>query len=123
MLVHWGITTWTRSRYSHCELFIDGICYSASDRDGGVRGKIIDLDSGKWDVYDIDGDAEYAKQWFLDRINKHRYDYAGVLRFVFPWIKIDPNKWFCSEACAEALKLHRPETYSPEDLFKTIVRK
>ena len=33
-LIRW----WTRSPYSHCELVINGTCYSSSIRDGGVRG-------------------------------------------------------------------------------------
>ena len=47
-------------RHSHCELVIGGKCYSASDRDGGVRGKAIDLDSGHWDVFEIDGNEARA---------------------------------------------------------------
>ena len=42
-VAHWAVCVATRSPYSHCELVIDGVCWSASARDGGVRGKVIDL--------------------------------------------------------------------------------
>ena len=38
-LIRW----WTRSQYSHCELVIDGTCYSSSERDRGVRSKVMAL--------------------------------------------------------------------------------
>ena len=41
------------TKYSHSEIYIDGICYSSSVRDGGVRSKVIDLNSGKWDIVDL----------------------------------------------------------------------
>ncbi|ECC9518819.1 hypothetical protein DSR59_24205, partial [Salmonella enterica subsp. enterica] len=44
----------TRGIYSHCELAVahggnEYLCYSASFRDRGVRGKIIPLPDDKWD--------------------------------------------------------------------------
>jgi len=44
------ICWWTGSPYSHCELVINGTCYSSSIRDGGVRGKTMALPSDKWDA-------------------------------------------------------------------------
>jgi hypothetical protein len=53
-IAHWAVCLFTGSPYSHCELVINGVCRSASARDGGVRGKVIDLHSGKWDVVELD---------------------------------------------------------------------
>lgn len=93
----------TLSRYSHCELVIQGVCYSASARDGGVRAKQIDLRSGHWDVLPVLGaDADAALAWF----EAHRgqpYDWVGVLRFALPFLPQRQGKWFCSEAVAAAL--------------------
>lgn len=44
-----------RVAYSHCELVIDGVCYSSSPRDNGVRSKAIDLHSGSWDLIEVSG--------------------------------------------------------------------
>lgn len=112
---------WTKSRYSHCELVIDGLCYSSSKRDGGVRAKQINLDSGHWHVFDVKGDAEAAKQWFREHFGA-RYDVAGLFGFVLPWRTHNPDRWFCSEACAAALKIPEPWQLSPGDLFNHLGR-
>ena len=64
---HYAIRLWTWSRWSHAELVIDGVCWSASARDGGVRQKQIDLTSGRWDVFELDlSEEEVARAlaWF-----------------------------------------------------------
>lgn len=94
-LSHWAVSMWTRSQYSHCELVFDGLappnsyCASASARSGAVRFTRINLDSGRWDVYELKGfDEVYAR------------------------------RWFCSEAVAAALGLPRPHKWTPADLHK-----
>ena len=115
-LAHWLVCKVTRSKYSHCELVIDGVCYSSSWRDGGVRGTLIDLSSGRWDVLDVRGDELAAKDWFIRHWHAP-YDYAGLLGFVLPWRTQNEQRWFCSEACAAALGLHNPERISPQWLY------
>ena len=107
----------TLSRYSHCELVIQGVCYSASARDGGVRGKVIDLASGHWDVVDVPGDEAAALAWFRQHEGE-RYDWMGVLRFVAPFLRQRPGKWFCSEAVAEALGVADSAGVTPGDLWE-----
>jgi hypothetical protein len=112
-LAHRVICWVTGSPYSHVELVIDGACCSASPRDGGVRGKRIDLASGKWDVINVPGHSEArAWDWFC-RHNGHAYDYAGVLRFVLPLLPSRRNQWFCSEAVAAALGLPTADLWTP----------
>lgn len=110
----------TRSPYSHCELVINGVCWSSSMRDGGVRGKTIDLDHAKWDQIDLgpDGDKK-ALHWFLSH-EREGYDYMGVLRFLIHSVHASPRRWFCSEACAAALGISRPEMYTPGDLAQML---
>ena len=107
----------TLSRYSHCELVIQGVCYSASARDGGVRGKVIDLASGHWDVVDVPGDEAVALAWFHAHMGE-AYDWMGVLRFALPFLRQRPRKWFCSEAVAEALGVAGSAGVSPGDLWE-----
>ena len=102
-------------QHSHCELVIEGRCYSASDRDGGVRGKTIDLDSGHWDVFDIDGDEDRALAWFRDH-DGDNYDWIGIARFVLPFLPHRRGHWFCSEACGTALGLSAAFRLTPHDL-------
>lgn len=107
----------TLSRYSHCELVIQGVCYSASARDGGVRGKVIDLDSGHWDVVDVPGDEAAALAWFRQHQGE-RYDWMGVLRFALPFLRQRPGKWFCSEAVAAMLGMGDGDGVTPGDLWE-----
>lgn len=68
-LIQW----WTGSIYSHCELVVDGACYSSSAMDGGVRCKRIDLDPEKWDVVDLPwAEAEQVTSYFT-ATDHHRY--------------------------------------------------
>jgi hypothetical protein len=121
-LVHYGICLATLSRYSHCELVINGLCYSSSGRDHGVRKKYIpDLySSGHWDVFDIAYDEDYAlKVYEYNKLGK--YDYFGVARYIFPFIPNIRNKWYCSELVAVMLGL--PKEQTPQDLFNTLIVK
>ena len=118
-VAHWGVCLFTASQYSHCELVVHGTCLSSSTRDGGVRAKQIDLNSGKWLVIDLpDDDGEESAQawaWFADHAGQ-AYDWAGIARFLLPFLPHKADQWFCSEACAAALGLPAPESWTPEQL-------
>lgn len=107
------------TKYSHSEIYIDGICYSSSVRDGGVRSKVIDLNSGKWDIVDLSSfiDTAYALEVFKTKEGK-RYDWFGALGFGLPFLKQDPNKEFCFEACASMLSLPSPDKWTPTRFIK-----
>ena len=110
------IRWWTGSPYSHCELIINGTCYSSSVRDGGVRGKTMALPSDKWDIIDLPwADAGAAQEWF----NRHageRYGWHDLLLCQLLGMRRDARGAFCSEACAAALGLPDPTGYSPASL-------
>lgn len=101
-LAHRLICLFTGSKYSHVELIINGTACSASARDGGVRVKQIDLTSGKWDVIEIGGDEAAAWDWFATHAGQG-YDWAGVARFIVPFLPHKRDQWFCSEAVAASL--------------------
>lgn len=117
LLVCW----WTKSVYSHCELVIAGTCYSSSNRDGGVRAKVIDLTSGRWDFYELDGDEKAVLAWF-GKHNGDRYDWLGVARFVLPFLPQFKRRWFCSEACAASMLWVDPDRVRPGE-FARVGRK
>jgi hypothetical protein len=118
-LFDWLVRLVTRSPYSHCEIVIDGVCWSSSIRDGGVRAKRIDLDSGHWHVIPLHTDPARALAWFKSHMGQG-YDWLGVLRFIVPFIPQRAGRWFCSEACAAALGLPCPSHYSPGGLAALI---
>ena len=130
---HEATCLWTFSEYSHCELVFDkvnskghSLCASSSSRDNGVRFKYIDLNSGKWDVYELDVTPEqitYAYQWFI--INQGKlYDHLGLVWFVLPINQFnDPQKFVCSEALAAALQFNKPHKYHPQKVLDRCKKK
>lgn len=117
---HYAIRLWNLDKWSHAELVIDGVCWSSSARDGGIRDKVIDLNSGRWDLVDFpvtQAEREAAHAFF--RANKGRkYDWAGILRFVFPFLPHSKSRRFCFEALGDALGLAGTYKLTAKDLFR-----
>lgn len=126
-LCDWLIRTLTKSLYSHCELAVrlseknetgavQYACYSSSIRDGGVRTKPMPLPADKWDLIPVLQSNAYTdtlKHYAATR--GQRYDWLGAGGVITHW-RDDQHKWFCSEWCAAALGLAKPEHYSPAAL-------
>ena len=112
-----GIQWWTDSIYSHCELVVDGMCYSSSAMDKGVRRKAITLDPAKWDVIDLPGaDAARVLRHF-QATRKHNYGWASLFSSQLFNLNRELGKSpFCSQWCAAALGLPNPASYSPRTL-------
>lgn len=111
------IRGWTGSRYSHCELLVDGWCYSSSLMDGGVRRKRIELDPAKWDLLALPWADAAAILRYFQLTDGHRYGWLTLFASqVFNGNWRDDDAQFCSEWCAAALGLPNPPTYSPGTL-------
>jgi len=118
-----GIAAISGGPYSHCELVFDkgmeqtpfnqlgvlvvkhdpggSLCFSSGEGDGGTRFKLIDLEDGKWDLFDMpDLNPRVAMNWCIEH-QFLKYDWAGLRGFVFPWSHPDPDDLFCSEAVVE----------------------
>lgn len=117
---HYAVCIWTRSKWGHAELVIDGVAYSSSARDGGVRGKTIDFSTGRWDLVDLPLTAEetaYARMWFHQHAD-WKYDYWNIGRFVFPIINHERDRVVCFESVAAALRLPAAHKFDANDLFE-----
>ncbi len=115
-LVAW----WTQGPYSHCELVIDGVCWSSSFMDGGVRNKVIAFDADNWDLVPLaPSDAADALAWFAAR-NGQRYDVLGIIGFIWRALEQDQRKWFCSEAIAAALGIPDAWRFDPNTLHAAL---
>ena len=112
-LIRW----WTRSPYSHCELVVDGVAYSSSLMDKGVRSKVIDFKPEHWDMVEL---PESVRQQALDYFaatRGQRYSWLDLIRSqIFNRNANEDGAAFCSEWCASALGLPNPATYSPRTL-------
>lgn len=113
-LIRWR----TRSKFSHVEIvFSDGYSGGASADMGGVfliAGK--EYDPTIWEFVDIDGDELAARMWFVEHRGQ-QFDHRGILGFVWGLDKGDPDRWFCSEAVAAALRLRDPFRFDPAMLY------
>lgn len=112
-----AIQWWTNSEYSHSELVIRGGCYSSSALDGGVRGKVIPLDSDKWDIIDLPwANADNALTYFA-QTSHLKYGWAGiVVNQIFNSSREAGKSPFCSWWIASALGLPNAASYSPVSL-------
>lgn len=117
-LIRW----WTGSAYSHCELVVDGVAYSSSIRDGGVRAKAIEFDDAHWDVIAL-------PDCFAWKIEAH---YAATRGTPYGWRDLltsqvlntacdESGAAFCSEWCAAALGLPNPTIFSPRTLADLVL--
>lgn len=114
---------WTQGTFSHCELVFDnGISASSSFRDKGVRFKDIDytIHPERWVVIDLAylgiDTQEKAFDWFEERQNC-KYDVLGLAGFLLRFIPGQKNKYFCSEAIAEALGFKEAWRFCPNSLY------
>lgn len=111
------------TKYSHTEICIDGTCYSSSVRDKGVRSKVIDLNSGKWDLIDITSQVDKDKALEVFNANKgKKYDWLGALGFGLPFLIQDQNKEYCFEINAKMLGLDDPSKYTPSKFKKLFLQ-
>ena len=108
------------SVFSHVELEINGVCYSASNRDGGVRSKVIDTSNKqKWVSFDLKKDIDVNRcLLYFETVRCQRYDWLNI--FLTQIIKVNiqsSDKQICSEFVANCLRLENAHKYSPESLF------
>jgi len=114
------IRMWTRSKYSHVELVIGSTWYTSSPRTGGVRARYITPKPANWDYVEIEGDIPYITS-FYQHTKGAEYDWAGIIfSQILPFGRHIADKWTCSEWCASALGYAKPNSFSPEDLYRRV---
>lgn len=113
----------TRSRFSHVELvrhYGTDQCQSisASGRDGGVRIKEIDFDSGRWEILKLRNWVPEDAWARAEAKLGQPYDYRGILLSqAIPLRRHSEHKWFCSELIGEAVGFQMPQRYAPIDIW------
>lgn len=111
------------SKYSHVEIvFSNNVCASASPRDKGVRFKKIDLNNGKWDIYQVKPilNEDEIKKWFLSHLGD-RYDTFGAIGSGIGVPLYSLNKKFCSLCLATIFKLE-DINQNPESLRILLIK-
>lgn len=120
-VIDFAVRQITNSPYSHCEIAVrlpDNRfeCYTASLTDGGVRKKIMPLPSDKWDLIPIADPAIllHTEKLYTQTMGA-KYDFLGATGVVLHNAH-SKSRWFCSEWCAAAIGLQKPQQYSPHKL-------
>lgn len=112
----------TGSNMSHCEIVIDGVWYSASLRDRGVRRKHVDPKPGEWEYQTLPwADAFEVIKWF-DENEEVQYGIGDLLLQLFR-INADAPGEVCSTACAAALDFPRAYKYNPKTLWEVCLQR
>lgn len=96
------ISFFTRGEFSHVELvFSDGVSFSSSYRDNGVRFKTIDFGE-RWNIIDINKflhqKEETIRSWCEGQVGC-KYDILGAI-FQKTFYQ---DRWYCSEICSTVL--------------------
>lgn len=114
----------TRSKYSHCAIVAHCMEYSSSSRYGGVyaQRRYIPYDLKEWDLVPV-GIPSQDIVAFYNRTRDCKYDYLGAIGSVFTVFKQKGSRYFCSEWCAECLRLDKPHKYTPDSLYKRLNKK
>lgn len=119
------IRFWMRGPYAHVEAVLadygNGTYQCASSVPGvGVRIATLALPASDYDIVDGPGDAAKARAWFEARAGK-AYDYVGLFGFVVrPATGDSRNKFWCSEACLEAIGFPEPWRYDPNGMHDIV---
>lgn len=110
------IRWWTGSIYSHCELVVGEVCYSSSLMDGGVRGKVINLGSGNWDLIELPWASGSEVVDYFKKTDHQKYGLTSLVINQLFNRNVLGEAPFCSEWCAAAVGLPNPSPYSPATL-------
>ena len=123
------IAWWTKGPYSHVELvFSDGECFTSSNRDGGVRFKVIPP-SDNWDVVTLPMDFNEAEvKSYCNQFLGYKYDLLGCLGLAIGDPKLrDKKRWYCSEIVINVLNhftdLKFPGQLSPNRFYDQTIYK
>ena len=76
------------------------------------------LPSDKWDLIEISASPQEIASFYRLYAGK-KYDIAGVIGFLL-FCRGNPEKWFCSEFCAEFMQLRDAWRYSPGQLHALV---
>jgi hypothetical protein len=124
-VLDWLIMLWTMGQYSHVELvFSDGVSFSSSQWDGGVRFKKINYShKERWGFIELEI-AEEKEQELREKCEKlvgKKYDWLGIMFDQFiPLNTQDSDRWWCSEIVAHILDIE-PERVSPNRLYRRMM--
>jgi hypothetical protein len=116
-LVSW----WTHGEFFHWELLIvqnesgEWLTGSANPTKGVfLEWKTFD---DSWTIVDCPIGHPLHAQLVFEKFEGQKYDYLGLLGFVFRRGQHVDHRWFCSEIISMAIGLKNPWRYCPNTLY------
>ena len=114
---NWAIRKWTGRQESHCELVVDGLAYSSSIQDKGVRVKYIEWNPSHWKFIPIPWASKENVISHYNKTKSNKYGWWSLITSqVFNRNRDEGKSDFCSGWCAEALNIPNPNIYNPATL-------
>jgi len=106
----WAVSLWTNSKYFHTEILIDGKRITSHTKNGvSSKEELLRKDIEKYaNIIEIEVSEENFEKGiiFANKQIGKAYDWKGIFLTQFINIhKENPDKYFCTEICAEILKI------------------
>jgi len=129
-IVDKAIRWWTKSEFSHVEMVFGDEWCSTSPRTMKVGCRKVAAKPENWTFVQVvctPEQEEVLKNRFRSEYGK-KYDWLGIVLTQIVPLSVDaPNRWFCSEICAQALidagLLHTEldaNEYDPGELYSVV---
>ena len=131
-MIRWG----TLSNHSHCFIKYGGQVFHSTGA-GGCHLTTVGAVS-RYNIINNVIETDVSKKTYLALIKKHNgkpYSFLNLVGFCFAValrklgfpVRRNPLRdgtkaMFCSELCAELLKMSRPEIQAPEDVYRHITK-
>ena len=112
----------SRGNYNHVSIGINGYVYESNPTTGVTKRKIDNKYIDKVSFHhSFELDEEEVIYFLEEQIGK-KYDFIGVLSFIWIFLKPRQGYWFCSEMAMVALmkglnKIEYNEKQSPQDFY------
>lgn len=121
-ILDYVVNIFTLSSISHCAIITritdNYICGFSSFPSRGVDYFEESYDPKDWEFFNIPV-TRCELFTFYTYTQDCKYDYCGCINCIVKFHQ-HKNRYFCSEWCAELLKLDKPEKYTPRKLYEVI---
>ncbi len=128
----WLINYITKGKHYHVAILVNGFIFEAKAFKGVIKTPVENYNPQGFDLVKIPfkvGNCEIDSSELFNKLNDlvgSGYDYIGLLTFLFPFIKHQKNRYYCSELAnlyfVELFKLQKDtiEMVSPANLYNRI---
>ena len=92
--------SWFDGKYFHCGILLSYDIVLSMSRRGVIIEPIENYKGCNCDVFELNIDKKEKEQlikFLITGMSYLKYDYLGIISFIFSFIKQNPRRFFCSE--------------------------